>query len=478
VVRSTWMGRALDAWRADWCVFLRQMRVVYGRGRTRPGLYTYRYDNAQGKVRLHLRIHPDGTGALFANVADPIHLTAGAAEMARMILDGVPASRVGGLIAGWYPDAPPYEIEGDINQICRSIEALRTPTEGCPTCELDIARAPLFSTRAKAPYKADLALSYACNNDCEHCYNEPGRKGMVSLELSDWKRVLRKLADIGVPHLIFTGGEPSLFEGLPGLIRAAEKLGQICGINTNGRRLAEPAYARQLARAGLDHVQVTLASHRADIHNRVVRADAHSETVAGIRNSIEAGLHTITNTTLTRENRDHALEIVDFIHELGVTTFAMNSLICSGGGRHNPKGLAEAELPGLLEAVRERADELQMQFLWYTPTEYCRLSPIELGLGAKCCNAAEYSVCIEPNGDVLPCQSYYEPAGNILSDDWGAIWESELFRRIRDRRERPREAGLEPRCWDCPDLQVCGGGCPLRRAELAQEAEHAHVATQ
>jgi len=212
---------------------------------------------------------------------------------------------------------------------------------------------------------------------------------------------------------------------------------------------------RSLARAGLDHA--------------TVRGEAFRETVAGIESCLAAGLHTITNTTLTKENRSGALQTVEFIHELGVRSFAMNGMICAGGGRHNAQSLSESELIPLLHEVQDRASELQMRFLWYTPTEYCRLSPLELHLGAKTCNAAEYSMCIEPNGDVLPCQSYYRPVGNLLRDDWRAIWDSDLFTTLRMRREAPAEAGLPQRCWDCADLQVCGGGCPLQRAERHQE---------
>jgi radical SAM protein with 4Fe4S-binding SPASM domain len=104
-----------------------------------------------------------------------------------------------------------------------------------------------------------------------------------------------------------------------------------------------------------------------------------------------------------------------------------------------------------------------MRFLWYTPTEYCRMSPVELEIGAKRCNAAEYSICVEPSGDVLPCQSYYVAAGNILRDPWKTIWQGELFRSFRDRNEAPRVAGLPEKCWHCPDLPLCGGGCRLER---------------
>jgi radical SAM protein with 4Fe4S-binding SPASM domain len=91
------------------------------------------------------------------------------------------------------------------------------------------------------------------------------------------------------------------------------------------------------------------------------------------------------------------------------------------------------------------------------------MSPVELDLGAKRCNAAEYSICIEPNGDVLPCQSYYVAAGNILKDPWSSLWQGALFRSFRDRGADPRNAGLPEKCWSCPDLPLCGGGCRLER---------------
>ena len=72
-------------------------------------------------------------------------------------------------------------------------------------------------------------------------------------------------------------------------------------------------------------------------------------------------------------------------------------------------------------------------------------------------------MCVEPNGDVLPCQSYYVAAGNLLRDSWQSIWNSELFLGFRDRELDPAGAGLPEMCWHCPDLPLCGGGCRIER---------------
>jgi radical SAM protein with 4Fe4S-binding SPASM domain len=69
---------------------------------------------------------------------------------------------------------------------------------------------------------------------------------------------------------------------------------------------------------------------------------------------------------------------------------------------------------------------------------------------------------VEPNGDVLPCQSYFEPMGNMLTDSWESIWDSALANYIRDR------GWLSKECQACPDVEICGGGCPL----YAQEGEY------
>lgn len=429
-----------------------------------PGLYTYRLTPEGGKIRLHLRIEQDRSGVLFVDVTDAVHLNPTAAEMAMLALDGVPVDEARALFLGRYLDAPPAQLSHELEQIYTMVENFSNPGSGCATCAVDsLQRAALFSTQVQAPYKADIALTYGCNNECPHCYNEPDRLHMASLAVEDWKRVIDRLVEVGVPHLIFTGGEATLHPDLPELIAYADAQGPIIGLNTNGRHIAHRPYMRTLAEAGLNHLQVTLGSHLPQVHDAMMGAASYHQTVRGIQNALESEVHVITNTTLMRANMDHAEEIVSYLHNLGIRTFAMNGMIYSGGGFAHPQAIQEEEMPPLLVRVRDRAEELGMRFLWYTPTEYCRMSPVELEIGAKRCNAGEYSLCVEPNGDVLPCQSYYVSAGNLLHDPWERIWGGELFRSFRDRELDPRWAGLPEKCWDCPDLPLCGGGCRIER---------------
>lgn len=431
-----------------------------------PQLYAYNIDlPSGGNMRMHLRVEENGAGVLFVDVTDVVHLNPSATTMAKMALEYIPLEHALAKLLRNFGGIESRELQEELSSIYSMVEEFRNPTGECPTCLLDgsLEKSALFSIPVTAPYKVDIALTYGCNNECPHCYNENDRLNMPSLPLAHWETVFEKLAEKGIPHVILTGGEATLHPDLPEIIRYADGLGMIVGLNTNGRHIAHQPYMEQIAAAGLNHVQVTLGSNYPEIHNAMMGANSFKQTIRGIENAVASNVHVITNTTLMRNNMEHVEEIIDYIYDLGIRTFAMNGMIYSGGGFDHPTAIHEEEMPALLVRVRDHALKLGMRFLWYTPTEYCRMSPVELEIGAKRCNAAEYSLCIEPNGDVLPCQSYYVSAGNILNDPWEDIWGGELFRSFRERELDPQLAGLPEKCWECPDLAMCGGGCRIER---------------
>jgi radical SAM protein with 4Fe4S-binding SPASM domain len=129
-------------------------------------------------------------------------------------------------------------------------------------------------------------------------------------------------------------------------------------------------------------------------------------------------------------------------------------------------GLAESELTSLLELARQRIETRGQRLIWYTPTQYCAFDPMALDLGVKGCTAALYNMCVEPDGNVLPCQSYYQPIGNLLADKWDSIWNHALAVRLRERKSLPQK------CDGCALLTECGGGCPLQfEAQITQSKD-------
>lgn len=429
------------------------------------GLYHYRREDDHEKTRLHLRIDPDGTGLLIANANRVVHLNPAAAAMAYSHLEGFTPEQAARLVHRKF-NVSAADAKRDFADFSLQLEELISPNGGCPVCELALETTAPFSTTPSAPYRMDLAVTYRCNNNCHHCYNARSRN-YPEMRVEEWQRILDKVWDLGIPHVVFTGGEPTLYRALPALVAYAEEKGLITGLNTNGRKLSDPAYLASLVDAGLDHVQITLESHDPHIHDRMVAAQgAWQETVAGLKNVVSTSLYMMTNTTLLTHNAPSIDATLYFLAELGVPTVGLNALIYAGKGEQVRSGLQEADLPPLLETARQITQAYEQRLIWYTPTQYCHFNPLQLDLGVKGCTAALYNMCVEPNGDVIPCQSYYQSLGNLLEKSWESIWEHPLAIQLRLRKDVPEG------CKTCDYLPECGGGCPLARQHQAVEPIH------
>ncbi len=429
----------------------------------KPGIYEYHTPpDASQQFRLHLRVEKDGHGVLLINAARVLHLNQTATELASLILQEKTAEEASREVARRYK-VNPATAQADFEELQETIWTIaQSGEETCPVTYLDVERIDPCSAELSAPYRMDLALTYHCQNDCPHCYVERPRD-FPQMTTEQWKRVIDRCWEVGIPHITFTGGEATLRPDLVELIQYAEDVGLVTGLQTNGRRLSDRAYLDQLLLAGLDHIQITLESHDAAIHDRMVGVEgAWQETVEGIRTVVDADIYMMTNTTMTTENVDGIEETIAFAASLGVPTFGCNSLIYSGAAVAVGSGIREGDLEPILERVKEATQQHHLRLIWYTPTQYCELDPVGMELGIKGCTAARYNMCVEPNGDVIPCQSYYAALGNILTDPWESIWEHELSRYLRNRDF------MMEKCHDCPDQILCGGGCPLYAQHHAQ----------
>ncbi len=426
--------------------------TVYGPS---SGLYHYAIENPGEKARVHLRMDEDGHGTLVINANRVMHLNPTAALMAYLLLEKTDEKDAVKAIQHEYRVSA-SQARSDLADFNQQLDELIRPDGACPVHELELDTLMPFSARPSAPYRMDLAVTYRCNNDCAHCYNARERD-FPELTTEAWKGILDKLWDLGVPHIVFTGGEATLRRDLPELIAHAESNGQITGLNTNARRLVDEKYVAKLVEAGLDHVQITVESCDAGIHDEMMRAKgAHKQTIKGLKNVLNSPLYVMTNTTMLRTNVNTIPDTLDFLADLGVPTIGLNALIYSGNGLTVGTGLAESELQPILDTAIQKTEARGQKLIWYTPTQYCQFDPTQQNLGVKGCTAALYSMCIESNGDVLPCQSYYTSLGNILENDWNSIWNHDLAIQLRERQ------GLPAKCDGCGLVAECGGGCPLQ----------------
>lgn len=402
----------------------------------------------KGQLRLSLREEKD-YAVLNINGAHLLYLNDTAAEYTKIIMQELEEEEAIKRMRKKYR-VDKETAKKDYEQVLFTILTLASRKDVCPFSNLGIESIPPFSRQLKAPHRFDLALTYRCNNDCFHCYAGGPRK-TKELSTERWIQVIDIIDSLDVGSIVFTGGEPLLREDLVELVTYSRNL--VTGLITNGRLLTKDMISL-LEKAELDHIQITIEGLR-EIHNKMVCSDAWDETVAGIKNALSSSVYTLTNTTLTTWNIHEVPELLDFLAGLGVERFAMNSIIKTGRAESAEYGLTPDELRSHLETIKDKAMEAGMDIVWYTPTRRCDFDPLSLGLGLKICSAARINVTVEPDGRVIPCQSWFEGMGYILEDSWDSIWNSELARFIRAKSYMPDE------CRGCELLDECTAGCPL-----------------
>ena len=308
-----------------------------------------------------------------------------------------------------------------------------------------------------APNRMDISLTYNCNNNCGHCYlpKDKSIKG-VPLTTNHWKEVIDKLWNIGIPQIVFTGGEPLTYPNIVELISYSKEF--TTGIITNGTKLTLDL-ATQLKQSDLDWIQITLESMNKSTHDEMQgREGAFDETIQGIKNAVSAGLLVSINATLTKKNYKDIGGLIKLANNLGVKYVSTNAIINSGKGIDAKKidGITEKQIKNALLLGKQSALETDIHFDWFLPTCYKNLNPIELGFGRRCCSACTINMMIEPTGDTIPCQSWtQEKLGNIMIDEWITIWNSPVAVKIRQK-------GFIPdKCKGCEYISTCGGSCPL-----------------
>ena len=338
-----------------------------------------------------------------------------------------------------YPFTSKEQLSDDLATMIRSLVAIARGQE--PEAEVAPLTLGEYAPEMTAPHRMDLMVSamtrggaWHCNQKCLHCYaaGQP-LSDTPELTTAQWKEILAKLRAANVPQVTFTGGEPTLRADLVELVDAAQWF--VTRLNTNGRLLT-PELCRRLYEASLDSVQVTLYSHDPAIHNALVGAEGFDDTVTGIKNAVTAGLSVSVNTPLCSLNTDYAAT-VRFVHELGVRYVTCSGLIPSGsaeGAESQATRLTEEQLTDVLRRAVTAAEELEMEMDFTSPGWLKEETLRSMGLTlVPSCGACLSNMAIAPDGGVIPCQSWLssQPLGNMLTDDWDKIWQSQRCAAIR-----------------------------------------------
>ncbi len=149
-----------------------------------------------------------------------------------------------------------------------------------------------------------ISLTDRCNLRCIYCMPEKGVTSIPHeeiLRLEEFERAIQCAADLGIKHIRFTGGEPTVRKGLIGLVERTSLVPGIESIALTSNATLLPGMAEDLKRAGLSRVNISLDTLDRDQYRAITRRGNLDDALSGIRAALEAGLTPVKlNTVVVR----------------------------------------------------------------------------------------------------------------------------------------------------------------------------------
>jgi len=210
-----------------------------------------------------------------------------------------------------------------------------------------------------------FSITSKCQYSCLYCDSE-GYSRTHELTVEEITKLCKILAEIlDVTRIKFTGGEPLCREEIIQIIQNVSDL-QIykdISMTTNGLLLSE--MAEELYKAGLNRINVSLASLQPEVYSKVYGSDTLKTVLKGLQKAKEVGFNPIKlNFVLMKGINDHELEdFIDFCAKNGyiLQLIELHKVSDAVGGNGDFYKKHHLDLKPIIEELESRAEKTKVR---------------------------------------------------------------------------------------------------------------------
>ena len=325
-------------------------------------------------------------------------------------------------------------------------------------------------------------ITSQCNLKCRHCYIEATEAAKDNeMTTAEGMAFIDDLAEMKVPVLMFSGGEPLVRPDLFELAAYAVEKGLRIVLSTNGT-LIDDFTAQLIKEAGFQYVGVSIDGCE-ETHD-MFRGEkgAFAAAIAGIRAAKAAGNRTGVRFTLNSLNKRDLPAVLDLIEQEKIDRFCMYHLVYAGrGGDMKNLDVTLDEKSEVAQLLIDKALDfdrrgVELEILttdnhadglylldYIAKTNPARVPEVrqllELHGG---CSAGDRMADVDYLGNVHPCQFWSDlTLGNVRERKFSEIWNDLEANDGILARLRTKPAQLNAQCGKCSQNRLCGG-CRIR----------------
>ena len=265
-----------------------------------------------------------------------------------------------------------------------------------------------------------ITITNRCNENCIYCHHD----GMISSKNEMTPDEIYKICEIakklGVKKIRISGGDPLVRKDI---VEIVEKIASLnfkdISLTTNGVLLEK--YAKDLKKAGLNRVNVSLDTLNHTTYRFVTNSDYLNEAKAGIIKSVEVGLYPVKiNMVVMKDINEHEIKDMFEFCRNNKMVLQLIELIESencdddkfSAEYHYKLDLIEKKLSDMAENVRERKFMQGRKKYYINGGEIEVVKPMD---NTKfCANCTRLRVT--PDGKIKPCLLRNDNLVDIITD--------------------------------------------------------------
>ena len=185
--------------------------------------------------------------------------------------------------------------------------------------------------------KLRISVTDRCNMRCMYCMPYNNTEWFEDDNILSYDEIVKLtniFVSLGIEKIRVTGGEPTIRPKIEGLISALSEINGIKSISmtTNGLLLSDNK-AKKLKQVGLEGVNISLDTFRADRFKSICGIDGVDKVLASIKAADYAGLKLKINTVVIRGwNEDEVIDFAKFVRNTGYTVRFIEFMPLDGTG--------------------------------------------------------------------------------------------------------------------------------------------------
>lgn len=296
-----------------------------------------------------------------------------------------------------------------------------------------------------------IELTNKCSRNCKHCSSSATSdiSSLKELDFNDVAKIIREAKLIGVETIIFTGGEPLMYDRLSELVKLTSSLGMKSTIYSFAYRNDQTLKQyRTLIKNGLNKIIYSLADTLSDEEELSTYSKEEFFDKVFEGNNATLGFHyAVSKDSISRLNEVTNRTIKTFDKKIYFDKISLLRFVPHGKGT-NEMDLSKEEILFIKELYlnSDNKSRIRLGSPW-------NILDIENSL----CIIADEIMIIGFDGIAYPCDSikYFTKlgiSGNIRKNYLSEMYTSEYFANIRN-------LNVNNSCSSCRQYKICKSGC-------------------